>query len=188
MWENSTPCLTAYLMPGIGRRCHSVLYQVLWPKLGLKPHSIHGSRASRYQPFRGHTAPQTEDSCAQCERSVVTSTAPSNIARVASNCFSTGRNKKEVSKNTVSFWIRKVISLAYQLSGRPLPSPSPRARETRGIAPSLLFRKDYAVSQVLRAGTWKRHTTFTRHYLRDLSHKSLDTFYLGPVVAAQATV
>ena len=27
--------------------------------------------------------------------------------------FSTGRNKKEVSKNTVSFWIRKVISLAY---------------------------------------------------------------------------
>ena len=81
-----------------------------------------------------------------------------------------------------------MISLAYQLLGRPLPSPSRRARETRGIAPSLLFRKDYAVSQVLRAGTWKRHTTFTRHYLRDLSHKSLDTFHLGPVVAAQATV
>ena len=52
--------------------------------------------------------------------------------------ISTGRNKKEVSKNTVSSWIRKVISLAYQLSGRPLPSPSPRARETRGIAPSSL--------------------------------------------------
>ena len=102
--------------------------------------------------------------------------------------ISTGRNKEVVSKNTVSFWIRKVISLAYQLSGRPLPSPSPRARETRGIAPSLLFRKNYAVSQVLKAGTWKRHTTFMRHYLRDLSHKSLDTFHLGPVVAAQATV
>ena len=84
--------------------------------------------------------------------------------------ISTGRSKKEVSKNTVSFWLRKVISLAYQLSGKPLPSPSPLARETRGIAPSLLFKKNYAVSQVLRADTWKRHTTFTRHYLRDLSH------------------
>ena len=40
----------------------------------------------------------------------------------------------------------------------------------------------------LKAGTWRRHTTFTRHYLRDLSHKSLDTFHLGPVVAAQAMV
>ena len=28
--------------------------------------------------------------------------------------------------------------------------------------------------------------TFTRHYLRDLAHRSLDTFHLGPVVAAQA--
>ena len=84
----ATPCLTAYLMPGIGRRFRSVLYQVLWPKLKTRPHSIHGSRASRYRPFRGHAAPQTEDSCAQCERSVVTSTAPPNIARVANNCSS----------------------------------------------------------------------------------------------------
>ena len=85
--------------------------------------------------------------------------------------IATGRTKKEVAKNTVSFWLRKVISLAYQLSGKPLPSPSPSplARETPGIAPSLLFKKSYAVSQVLKAGTGRRHTTFTCHYLRDLS-------------------
>ena len=47
-----------------------------------------------------------------------------------------GRIKKEISKNTVSFWLRKVISLAYQLLGKTLPVPSPLARETRGIAPS----------------------------------------------------
>ena len=96
--------------------------------------------------------------------------------------------KKEISMNTVSFWLYRVISLAYQLFGKPLPTPSPLARETHGIAPSPLFKKNYAVSQVLKAGAWRRHTTFTRHYLRDLSHKSLDTFHLGPVVAAQATV
>ena len=99
-----------------------------------------------------------------------------------------GRTRKEISKNTISFWLHKVISLAYQLSGKPLPSPSPLARETRGIAPSLLFKKNYAISRVLKAGTWRCHTTFKRHYLRDLSHKSLDTFHLGPAVAAQATV
>ena len=99
-----------------------------------------------------------------------------------------GRSKKEISKTTVSFWLRKTISRAYELSGTALPVPAPRARETRGIAPSILFRKNFAVDQVLTAGTWRRHTTFTRHYLRDIAHKSLDTFHLGPVVAAQSVV
>ena len=100
--------------------------------------------------------------------------------------LTSGHTRKEISMNTVSFWLLKVISLVYQLSGRPLLSPSPLARETRGITPSLLLKKNDAVSQVLKAGTWRPHTTFTRHYLRDLLHKSPDTFHLGPVVAAQA--
>ena len=95
---------------------------------------------------------------------------------------------KEISKNTVSFWLRKTISRAYQLSGRSVPDPPPRARETQGMAPSLLFKKNFAVSQVLKAGTWRRHSTFTHHYLRDLAHRSLETFHLGPVVVAQALV
>ena len=99
-----------------------------------------------------------------------------------------GRSKEEISKTTVSFWLRKTISRAYQLSGTEQPVPAPRARETRGIVPSLLFKKNFAVDQVLKAGTWRRHTTFTRHYLRDLAHRSLDTFHLGPVVATQPLV
>ena len=103
-----------------------------------------------------------------------------------------GRSKKEISKTTVSFWLRKTISRAYELSGTalpvPPPPPPPRARETRGIAQSLLFKKNFDVDQVLKAGMWCRHTTFTRHYLRDIAHRSLDTFHLGPVVAAQAFV
>ena len=99
-----------------------------------------------------------------------------------------GRSKKEIAKTTVSFWLRKTISRAYELSGTALLVPAPRARDTRGIAPSLLFKKNFAVDQVLKAGTWRRHTTFTRHYLRDIAHRSLNTFHLGPVVAAQALV
>ena len=49
---------------------------------------------------------------------------------------------KEISKNSVSFWLHKMISRVYQLSGRSVPDPPPRARETRGIAPSLLFQEE----------------------------------------------
>ena len=100
-----------------------------------------------------------------------------------------GRSKKEISKTTVSFWLWKAISRAYELSGTEQPVPAPRACEMRGITLSLLF-KNFAVDQVLKAGMWRRHrpTTFTRHYLRDRAHRSLDTFHLGPVVAAQALV
>ena len=115
---------------------------------------------------------RTAPHCPRCERLFVTA----------------GRSKKEIAKTTVSFWLRKTISHAYELSGTALPVPAPRARETHGIAPSILFRKNFAVDQVLKAGTWRRHTTFTRHYLRDIAHKSLDTFHLGPVVAAQSVV
>ena len=97
-----------------------------------------------------------------------------------------GRSKKEISKTAVSLWLRKTISRAYQLSGTEQPVPAHRARETRGIAPSLLFKKNFAVDQVMKAGTWRRHTTFMRHYLRDIAHRSLDTFHLGPVMEAQA--
>ena len=47
-----------------------------------------------------------------------------------------GRSKEEISKITVSFWLRKTISRAYQLSGTEQPVPAPRAWETLGIAPS----------------------------------------------------
>ena len=118
--------------------------------------------------YLAHTAPH----CPRCERLFITA----------------GCDKKEIAKNTVSFCLHTAISWVYQLLGRPLPGSSPRARETRGITPSLLFKKNFAVAQVLKAGTWRKHTSFTRHYLRDLAHRSLDTFHLGPVVAAQALV
>ena len=97
--------------------------------------------------------------------------------------FITAGRSKKMSKTTVSFWLPKTISRAYELSGTEQPVPAPRARETGSIAPSLLFKKNFAVDQVLKAGTWCKHTTFTRHYLRDLAHRSLDTFHLGPVMA-----
>ena len=97
--------------------------------------------------------------------------------------LSTGEYK-EVSKSLISYWIRQVISRAYAQAGEPVPS-QPRAGETRGLGPSLLVKRNYDVPAVLKAGTWKRHSTFSRFYLRDLVSRSLDVHHLGPVVAAQ---
>ena len=97
--------------------------------------------------------------------------------------MSPGGSRREISKNSVSHWIRRVISRAHSEAGDLVPRP--QAQETRSLGPSLLFKKNYSVESVLRAGTWKRQTTFSRFYLRDLSFRILDTYHLGPVVAAQ---
>ena len=93
-----------------------------------------------------------------------------------------------MSKNTISFWLRETITKAYESSdGEPL-APRIHDHEVREIAPTLLFRKNFAVDQVLKAGTWKNQTTLTSFYLRDVAHKSLETYHLGPIVAAQGVI
>ena len=98
--------------------------------------------------------------------------------------LSTGLRRKMVSKNTISFWLREVFRTAYLSSGEDPPARI-KAHSTRGIASSAVFRRNFAVGQVMSAGVWSRQTTFTSFYLRDVTHRFLDTFSLGPVVAAQ---
>ena len=95
---------------------------------------------------------------------------------------------KELLKTTVSFWLRTTISHIYLLSGMEQPVLAPRARVSRDIAPSLLFKKNFAVNPVWNAGAGCRLAAFPRRYLRDVVCQSLNSFHLGPVVAVQALV
>ena len=60
--------------------------------------------------------------------------------------------------------------------------------EVNNMGTSSLKKKNFAVQKVLRAGIWKSQTTFSSLYIRDVTHRSLDTFSVGPVVAAQQVV
>ena len=101
-----------------------VLSPVLWPKPKTSLLSIHGSRVSRYRPYLSRVTLPMGDSYIRCERSSVTWPALLSIVHYASGCSSPQDvPKKEISKNTVSFWLRRAISLAYQLSGKALPAP-----------------------------------------------------------------
>ena len=82
---------------------------------------------------------------------------------------STGRHKKQVSCNTISFCLCWVITLA--LTSAPEEDCRclrVRAREVRKVATSLLFKSNYVVHQVLKAGTWSAQSTFS---LRDVTHR-----------------
>ena len=91
-----------------------------------------------------------------------------------------------VVKNTISFWIREVI----RGTTDPAGSKNPRAHSVRSLCTSLQFVRNKSLQQVLKAGTWNSHNTFTNAYLREFSPKYLDKFSLelGPVVAAQGVV
>ena len=51
-----------------------------------------------------------------------------------------GRDKKEIVKNTVSFWFRKAISRAYQLLSGSCPA-RPREPGRPGVSPHLFFSR-----------------------------------------------
>ena len=63
-----------------------------------------------------------------------------------------------------------------------------KMHEVRNIGTSLLFKINFAVQQVLRAGMWKSQTLFTSFSLRDVIPRSSDTFSVGPVVVVEQDV
>ena len=92
-----------------------------------------------------------------------------------------------MSRNTVSFWLRSVISFAYlSVSEKDCRVLQIRDHEVRKVTTSL-FKRNCAVHQVLKVGTWSAQSTSTS-CLRDVTHRHLDMFSIVPVVAAQQVV
>ena len=61
---------------------------------------------------------------------------------------------KRVSRNTISFWLPSVISMAYSSASEEDCSPlRVRAHEVSKVATSLHFDRNCTVHQVLKAGT-----------------------------------
>ena len=112
---------------------------------------------------------------------------------------------RPLSKNTLSFFFREVISQASSSSSSSssepsAPSPYPsssglscpaaafRAHSVRGVVASVAFARNAPLSFILAAATWSSSTVFTSFYLKDVQFSSPLGFSLGPVVAAGAVV
>ncbi len=102
----------------------------------------------------------------------------------------TGR-LKDLSKNTLSHWVQKVILEAYAEADEEDARLSLRkasVHELRALSTSLLFHKNFSLASVMDAACWRGHSTFSSFYLRDISTTSEGLMSLGPIVAAQEII
>ena len=93
---------------------------------------------------------------------------------------------RDISKQTVSGWIRQLIKQAYSaVQDEDIPHLTHtnfQARELRAFASSLAFHQNYSLKQVMEAASWRNNNTFVSFYLRDLSQMG-DVTMVGPFVA-----
>ena len=97
----------------------------------------------------------------------------------------------DISKQTVSGWIRQLIKQAYsEVQDEDIPHLTHtnfQARELRAFASSLAFHQNYSLKQVMEAASWRNNNTFVSFYLRDLSQMG-DVTTAGPFVAGQQVI
>ena len=91
------------------------------------------------------------------------------------------RPSRAMSKNGISFLLREVIVHSGASSE---DGAAPRAHSIRGIATSTAFFKNWSISSVLEAASWKSNTVFTSFCFRDLQFVFEGVRSLGPFVAA----
>ena len=86
----------------------------------------------------------------------------------------------QVSAQTVSAWIVKCIKMCHNDND----SVHAHAHEVRRIAASWAYKGGvHSIEDILSAGTWANHTTFSSYYLADVRHQSNNRFRIHPVIA-----
>ena len=96
---------------------------------------------------------------------------------------------KDIHKNTISGWMRKLIKLCYQsVSEETSTLVGTSTHVIRGMAASLAFRGGADIEEILRACHWQSHTTFTDFYLKDISMVQENLNKIGPLAVAQAII
>ena len=96
---------------------------------------------------------------------------------------------RPLSKNAISFFIKELIQEAHrELNEDHLAPLKVRAHDVRGVATSLSFASNLSLSSILEAATWKTHSVFAIHYLKEVQIVYESCRALGPVVSAGTLV
>lgn len=96
-----------------------------------------------------------------------------------------GYERSLPKKRSVAAWLSRTVSLAYEEAGRQAPDRIP-AHELRALSTSLAYDRGVALEDFVAAGIWRSHSTFRRHYFRDVS--SVSDLTVGAVVAGSRVV
>ena len=93
---------------------------------------------------------------------------------------------RAISKNALSYFIRESISNAGAL--RSAEGQAPRAHSVRGVSTSAAFLRNWSVSKVLEAATWRSNSVFASFYLKDIQYVFEGIRSLGLFVAAGTVI
>jgi hypothetical protein len=97
---------------------------------------------------------------------------------------------RTASPAVISSWLCAVISDAYDRNydGDIPPDFHATAHDIRALSASWAAINRVPMEEILLAATWKHHTTFTEHYLREMCTQRDELFALGPIVVSQKVV
>ena len=102
------------------------------------------------------------------------------VVRASSLFVSPRSPSRPISKNAVLF-LREVISEAGAVRA-DVAAPL-RAHSVRGVATSVSFLRNWSISKVLEAATWRLNSVFASFYFRVISYVFEGLRTLGPFVA-----
>ena len=93
--------------------------------------------------------------------------------------------KNDVTRNTVSFWLRSTILRAYDKAGLPHPRAH-NPHEIRALASTMALHSNKSVTAIMEGCFWRSSTVFSSHYLRNISVTDVEGLHsFGPLVVAQ---
>ena len=111
----------------------------------------------------------------------------SSVVVRASSLFASPRSpSRPISKNVVSYFLMEVISEAGAVR-QDVAAPL-RAHSVRGVTTSVSFLRNWSISKVLEAVTWRSNSVFAAFYFCDISYVFQGLRSLGPFVAAGSVV
>jgi hypothetical protein len=147
------------------------------PKSSVVNHDPKPFFIPRLTPFSGN---DTDDRLLCPVRAVNFYLTATGGPKAGERLFRLVQKEGAPSSQTVSAWIVKCIKLCYSTEVKA------KAHEVRRVSSSWAYHGGtHSMEDILCAGSWASHTTFTSFYLADVRMQGNDKFRMHPVIAGK---
>jgi len=103
--------------------------------------------------------------------------------------LSLNKTRRDISKNSLSIWLRDLIRDAYRDALLEPPIGASHTHEIRKVSTSIAWSKNASLESIMRAAFWRSESTFTDYYLRDVRvNRRNDTYGINALAVAGSTI
>ena len=104
---------------------------------------------------------------------------PRKISITEAEYFSNITGNGPPSVHTISAWLKNFIIYTHE---RVNIVVHPRGHDLKKVATSLAFYKSFTLNDILKAGKWSNHSTFSGYYLHDARDQLDNKFRLASIL------